>query len=177
MFFNTLKCVPCSFNRDITNLFNYHLFPSRLKLQQMLFDRILADVPCSGDGTLRKSPDIWLRWTPKIARGHHELQKRILRRGLELLRVPESPESDDLPRLVYSTCSLNPIEDEAVVAAVLEACKGTVRLVAPDLISTTTTADGNGKSASFIGRPGLSSWRVMMGADKWYSSLEEVPEK
>ena len=28
----------------------------------MRFDRILCDVPCSGDGTMRKAPDIWRRW-------------------------------------------------------------------------------------------------------------------
>lgn len=28
------------------------------------FDRILADVPCSGDGTMRKNPDIWCKWSP-----------------------------------------------------------------------------------------------------------------
>jgi multisite-specific tRNA:(cytosine-C5)-methyltransferase len=29
---------------------------------RLLFDRILCDVPCSGDGTLRKAPDIWRKW-------------------------------------------------------------------------------------------------------------------
>lgn len=28
------------------------------------YDRILCDVPCSGDGTLRKNQDIWSKWTP-----------------------------------------------------------------------------------------------------------------
>lgn len=28
----------------------------------LMFDRILCDVPCSGDGTLRKAPDIWRKW-------------------------------------------------------------------------------------------------------------------
>ncbi|VDD79465.1 unnamed protein product [Mesocestoides corti] len=144
-------------------------------MQQMLFDRILADVPCSGDGTLRKSPDIWARWTPKIGRGHHDLQKRILRRGLELLRVPESPDDHDLPRLVYSTCSLNPVEDEAVVASVLAACKGTVRLVEPDLLCLPNST--NAKDGGFIARQGLKSWQILMGNDKWYTAHSELPER
>ncbi len=44
------------------------------------------------------------------------LQSRILRRGLETLDVGG--------RLVYSTCSFNPIEDEAVVANLLKKCEG-----------------------------------------------------
>ncbi len=145
------------------------------ELKQMFFDRILADVPCSGDGTMRKSPDIWGRWTPKIGRGHHELQKRILRRGLELLRVPESPDSPDLPRLVYSTCSLNPVEDEAVVASILDACKGSVRLVEPNLLNLPGSEAAS--KGGFIARPGLKTWRILLGNDKWYNSLEEIPVK
>lgn len=141
--------------------------------KQLLFDRILADVPCSGDGTMRKNPDIWLRWTPKIGRGHHDLQKRILRRGLELLRMPESSNTTDLPRLVYSTCSLNPVENEAVVASILHAAKGSVRLVEPNLIAL----QEEWKLGMFKGRPGLQNWRVMLGSDKWYSSFDDIPEK
>lgn len=32
----------------------------------LLYDRILADVPCSGDGTVRKAPTIWRNWTPNM---------------------------------------------------------------------------------------------------------------
>lgn len=32
------------------------------KLQRLEFDRVLCDVPCSGDGTFRKAPDLWRKW-------------------------------------------------------------------------------------------------------------------
>ncbi|VDL14219.1 unnamed protein product [Hymenolepis diminuta] len=145
------------------------------EMRQLYFDRILADVPCSGDGTLRKNPDLWSRWAPKLGRGQHDLQKRILRRGLELLRVPASPDETDLPRLVYSTCSLNPVEDEAVVAAILNACKGTVRLIEPDLMCL--PASEAAENGGFVARPGLKSWKVLLGTDKWYEKLDEVPDR
>ncbi|CAE7653747.1 Nsun2 [Symbiodinium microadriaticum] len=75
---------------------------------KLRYDRVICDVPCSGDGQLRKTQDKF-----EVSRGLalHPLQLRILRRGLQLL-APGG-------QLVYSTCSLNPIEDEAVVAAAL----------------------------------------------------------
>ena len=75
------------------------------------FDRVLTDVPCSGDGTIRKDPTVLPRWTPGVGTLLHAVQLEIAWRGLELLRVGG--------RMVYSTCSLNPIEDEAVVAALI----------------------------------------------------------
>uniref|UniRef100_A0A0G4I9L1 SAM-dependent MTase RsmB/NOP-type domain-containing protein n=1 Tax=Chromera velia CCMP2878 TaxID=1169474 RepID=A0A0G4I9L1_9ALVE len=75
------------------------------------FDRVLADVPCSGDGTLRKNQGIWGSWKLRDQMELHPLQFKILMKGLRLL-APGG-------RLVYSTCSLSPIEGEAVVAAAL----------------------------------------------------------
>ena len=75
------------------------------------FDRVLADVPCSGDGTLRKSPDLWRSWALSSAVQLHPVQIGCLVRGLSLLKVGG--------RLVYSTCSMNPLENEAVVAFAL----------------------------------------------------------
>ena len=74
------------------------------------YDRILCDVPCSGDGTIRKASDIWRRWSPISGNGIHALQLRIALQSATLLKVGG--------RMVYSTCSFNPVEDEAVVAEV-----------------------------------------------------------
>jgi 16S rRNA C967 or C1407 C5-methylase (RsmB/RsmF family) len=66
---------------------------------------------CSGDGTIRKEPEIWQKWTAKDGVEMHSLQLKLLTRGLALLRVGG--------RLVYSTCAFNPLENEAVVGAAL----------------------------------------------------------
>jgi len=76
---------------------------------QQEFDRILADVPCSGTGTLARNPEI--KWTLKLE-DLSDLQSRqvaILQSALAQLAVGG--------RLVYSTCSLETEENEAVVEA------------------------------------------------------------
>jgi multisite-specific tRNA:(cytosine-C5)-methyltransferase len=47
----------------------------------LLFDRILADVPCSGDGTLRKNPIIWRNWHALNGNGLHGYSFNILARS------------------------------------------------------------------------------------------------
>ncbi|CAM9854109.1 unnamed protein product, partial [Choristocarpus tenellus] len=86
-----------------------------------VFDRILADVPCSGDGTMRKQPSIWRMWKAAGAIGLHPLQLLIALKGAALTKIGG--------KMVYSTCSLNPIEDEAVVVELLRRCGGNLRLV------------------------------------------------
>jgi 16S rRNA C967 or C1407 C5-methylase (RsmB/RsmF family) len=85
------------------------------------YDRILADVPCSGDGTMRKNPDVWQNWKYKNTLSLHAMQLRISLRGLEMLKTGG--------KMVYSTCSMSPIEDEAVVAALIAKSEGALRLV------------------------------------------------
>jgi len=122
------------------------------------FDRVLCDVPCSGDGTMRKNKMIWRSWSPRPGNGLHPLQKQIFIRGCQLLRVGG--------RIVYSTCSFNPVEDEAVVCAVLNECKGSIRLV-----------DVSKELPGLIRRPGMSSWKCAGEGNVLYSSYDEVPEK
>ena len=106
------------------------------------YDRVLCDVPCSGDGTLRKNPDIWGTWQPRFSASLHPLQLQILQRGLELLKPGGF--------LLYSTCSFSPVEGEAVVAAALGSAAGRgVSLV-----------ECNGALPNLKSLPGISEWRV-----------------
>ena len=75
------------------------------------FDRVLADVPCSGTGTLARNPEIKWRLKPEHLAELHALQVAILRAALDAL-APGG-------RLVYSTCSLEPEENERVVEEAL----------------------------------------------------------
>tara|TARA_B100000214_G_scaffold87823_1_gene60356 strand:+ start:8082 stop:9719 length:1638 start_codon:yes stop_codon:yes gene_type:complete len=75
------------------------------------YDKILVDAPCTGTGTTRKNPDVWSRWKPNDGRSMQKLQIDILLRATRLIK-PSG-------KIVYSTCSLDPIENEAVVAEVL----------------------------------------------------------
>mmetsp|Transcript_7160 Transcript_7160/g.22908 ORF Transcript_7160/g.22908 Transcript_7160/m.22908 type:complete len:894 (-) Transcript_7160:62-2743(-) len=120
--------------------------------EPILFDGVLADVPCSGDGTFRKNATLWDKWSPAQPLGLHRLQVGIVRRGLELLRVGGT--------LVFSTCSLNPVEDEAVVAAVLRLTGGSVELV-----------DVSAVLPKLKRRPGLVDWPVQAPDGTIYDSF------
>jgi 16S rRNA (cytosine967-C5)-methyltransferase len=75
------------------------------------FDRVLADVPCSGTGTLSRNPEIKWRLKPEDLSDLQSRQVAILRSAASQL-APAG-------RLVYSTCSLEREENEAVVEAAL----------------------------------------------------------
>jgi len=80
------------------------------------FDRILADVPCSGTGTLARNPEIKWRLTAEDLLDLQSRQVAILKSALAHL-APGG-------RLVYSTCSLEREENEAVVETTLaEGCE------------------------------------------------------
>jgi 16S rRNA (cytosine967-C5)-methyltransferase len=76
-----------------------------------LFDLILCDVPCSGTGTLARNPEIRLRVSPDELPVQSARQREILQHALQRL-APGG-------RLVYSTCSLEPEENEQVLQTVL----------------------------------------------------------
>lgn len=142
-------------NHDSSQLPNLTIGPNHEVLK---FDRILCDVPCSGDGTLRKNPDIWQKWTAAQGLNLHGIQYRVARRGAEMLAVGG--------RLVYSTCSLNPIENEAVLHRLVKESDGALEIVdATDMVP----------GLKFY--KGMTSWRPASRDIEFYEKFEDVPEK
>jgi 16S rRNA (cytosine967-C5)-methyltransferase len=117
------------------------------------FDRVLVDAPCTGTGTLRRNPEI--RWRI-LASDIEELstrQKRILCNASEMVRPGG--------RLVYSTCSVEPEEDEQVVSAFLRE--------RTDFAQVLTNAPAHLRCASGAAR----TWPQRDGADGFFIAAFE----
>lgn len=126
----------------------------------VLFDKVLCDVPCTGDGTLRKNAVAGSKFSPKNAGSLHGTQRRILQRGLELTKVGGY--------CVYSTCSMNPIEDEAVVNSVLLETQGNVEIV-----------DCSAMYPELTRHSGMTTWKVFDVGNEdlntCYEKFDDVP--
>ena len=99
-----------------------------------------------------------MKWTLRAALTLHPLQLAITLQGLKLLKVGG--------RLVYSTCSFNPLEDEAVVMALIQRCKGAVRIV-----------DVSDRYPKLRRTAGLTTWKVADMENNVYESFESIPEE
>ena len=76
------------------------------------FDAILLDAPCSATGTFRRHPEVLYRARPQVIAERAALQGKLLARAAEWLNPGGA--------LVYSVCSLEPVEGEAIVSTFLE---------------------------------------------------------
>ncbi|KAI9911804.1 hypothetical protein PsorP6_009065 [Peronosclerospora sorghi] len=123
------------------------------KAAEARFDRVICCVPCSGDGLVRKFPEKWRTWSPEQALRYHPRQVGLAEHALTLVRTGGS--------LLYSTRSLNPIENEAVVAELLRRSKGALELGETDGI-----LEGLKRSH------GLSTWDVLDVAS-WDDASED----
>ncbi|RCH86349.1 hypothetical protein CU098_004063 [Rhizopus stolonifer] len=151
---------PCfmATNHDGAHFPNIHVPREGGKPEAWQFDRVLCDVPCSGDGTIRKNEKIWSNWKAADGLQLHSTQVQIFARGCQLVKVGG--------RIVYSTCSFNPIENEAVVAEVLRQTKGAIRLL-----------DVSHELPELKRRPGLSTWKVANKEGVFINSVDEITDE
>ncbi len=134
----------------IRNIESVHLDGTQPLQLGRLFDRVLVDAPCTGTGTLARHPEIRWRLRPDDLTDLHARQVLLLRNALAVL-APSG-------RLVYSTCSFEPEENECVVREALDSAAHTVRLVSPgsvlqsmlrDTVSTDSVMDSEGFFRTF----------------------------
>ena len=119
------------------------------------FDCVIADVPCSCEGTSRKHSDVERRSSREQSRGLAEIQKRILLRAASLCRPGG--------RIVYATCTYAPEENEMVVNAALTAVPGLRVLPSeiPDLVHS----------------PGLTAWEGVRLKDELAQTMRVWPHQ
>ncbi|WP_296899604.1 RsmB/NOP family class I SAM-dependent RNA methyltransferase [Thiohalocapsa sp.] len=94
------------------------------------FDRILVDAPCSSEGTLRRNPGLVTKLGAERSTRMAGRQRALLRKAVKLCRPGG--------RILYSTCTFAPEENELVVADVLAEQDGRLRLLpahVPGLLS------------------------------------------
>lgn len=129
------------------------------------FDRILVDVPCSGTGTLSRHPEI--RWKLGVddLRDLHDRQARLLRNALPHLAAGG--------RLVYSTCSLEPEENELVVREVLGAL-GDAFQIADPRIAVERCLQESVRAENVVGADGFfRTFPGEHGTDGFFAALME----
>lgn len=125
------------------------------------FDAILLDAPCSATGTFRRHPEVLYRARPAVIRESAALQARLIARATEWVRPGGT--------LVYSVCSLEPEEGEAIVTGHMASHAGFS--VAPGEIPAfaTPTAEGfvrtlPGLLADHGGLDGFFAARLVRGS-------------
>ena len=84
----------------------------RFKKNNIKFDKVLIDAPCSGEGTLRSTPKTYLMWNPKTIKSLSRIQKQLVKNAIEILKPNGT--------LVYSTCTHAPEENEEIVNYILK---------------------------------------------------------
>lgn len=98
-----------------------------------VFDRVLVDAPCSGEGTLRRNAAPSGSLGPELSNSLARRQRALLRKAVQRTRPGG--------RIVYSTCTFAPEENELVVDAILREFAGDLELL-PAVCPGLTTSPG-----------------------------------
>lgn len=120
-------------------------------------DYVVCDVPCSGTATSRKNGNVWFNWSPKKSRSMFDVQAGIAERAALMLK----PGGE----MIYSTCSMDPCENEAVIAELLRRCPW-MRLEPVE----------SERFESLNYREGLKEWDILDEEGKSVDSTSELPK-
>ncbi|MCO7187280.1 MULTISPECIES: 16S rRNA (cytosine(1407)-C(5))-methyltransferase RsmF [unclassified Pseudoalteromonas] len=85
------------------------------------FDHILLDAPCSGEGTVRKDPDAFKNWSLASNQEIAEVQKTLIHSAFMALKPGGT--------LVYSTCTLTPLENQQICDHLLDTFAGDIEII------------------------------------------------
>ena len=97
----------------VRNAFVTNAVPARLEpVFHGYFDRVLLDAPCSGEGMFRKDEDTVRAWDPQKPAACARIQKELIGLAACMLRPGG--------RMLYSTCTFSPLENEEVVLDLLK---------------------------------------------------------
>lgn len=110
-----IRLAPLGINMQrmgITNCVLTLMHGQRFAKTNLEFDKVLLDAPCSGTGTIRKSIKTLRIWNPNMVRKICSEQKRLIESAFTVLKKGGI--------MVYSTCSLEPEENEGVISSFLE---------------------------------------------------------
>ena len=123
---------------------------------------VICDVPCSGDGTLRKNKMIRKKWRIEFGLENHFIQRKILDNAIRQCK------NDGY--IIYSTCAINPIENEAVVCYIMDKYKDEIELI---------NCSKKLRDMKIKFREGLIKWKVCVDIDKdnnyiWKEKFNEV---
>ncbi len=91
--------------------------PSAFKKLTHYFDVIAIDAPCSGEGMMRKDAEAVAQWSPALVQQCAATQRSIVADAWHALRPSGL--------LIYSTCTYNRLEDEAMVQHIIDTCGAT----------------------------------------------------
>jgi len=97
----------------------------RLAKNEVYFDKILVDAPCSGEGTLRSSFKTYSMWNINTVKALAALQKNLFKKAFGCLKVGGE--------MVYSTCTHAPEENEAIVSWALSEFGDAIEIEKVDL--------------------------------------------
>lgn len=118
------------------------------------FDKVLADVPCSGEGTIRKGMGSQKPVSDGFRKWLSGTQRALLNRAIDLCRPGG--------RIVYSTCTLSPDENEAIIDQILSDRADDIRVLAADIPGLQSS-------------PGVTHWHDRSYADATARSLRLWP--